>query len=226
MIDNYSFTVKSRFLDYVTIDTQSDPHSVTCPSTEKQKDLSKKLVNELLEMGIEDAEMDENGYVYATIPANTDKAVPTICFCSHVDTSPECSGKDVNPILHENYRGGIIQYEANTEIQLNPEEHPDLKEQIGNDIITSDGTTLLGADNKAGVAAIMDMAHYFMNHPDAKHGTIKLLFTPDEEIGRGADKVNLKKLNADFGYTIDGEKRGTYEDEHFLLTEPLFDAKG
>lgn len=202
-------------MEYVRIDTQSDPHSSSCPSTEKQKNLSKKLVDELKALGIRDAEMDEFGYVYATLPSNSSKSVPTICFCSHVDTSPDCSGENVQPVLHENYQGGTIHYERNPKIALSPDEHPDLNEQIGNDIITSDGSTLLGADNKSGVAAIMDMVHYFTTYPDEKHGTIKVLFTPDEEIGRGADKVDIAKLNADFGYTIDGEKRGTFEDETF-----------
>ena len=202
-------------MDYVRIDTQSNPHSSTCPSTEKQKNLSKKLEGELQAMGVLDAKMDELGYVYATLPSNSSKSVPTICFCSHVDTSPDCSGENVQPVLHKNYQGGTIHYERNPNIVLNPDEHPDLKEQVGNDIITSDGTTLLGADNKSGVAAIMDMVHYFTTHPEEKHGTIKVLFTPDEEIGRGADNVDIAKLNADFGYTIDGEKRGTFEDETF-----------
>ncbi len=215
MQKDYSFTVKDRFLEYVTIDTQSDPHSPTCPSTEKQKDLSQLLVKELKSLGVEDAEMDENGYVYGTIPSNTEKSVPTVFFCSHVDTSPDCSGKNVKPIVHENYKGGSLFFPADPELELMPIEHPDLEQQIGNDIITADGTTLLGADNKAGVAAIMDMVNYFHKYPDEKHGTIKVLFTPDEEIGRGADLVNIEKLNADFGYTIDGEKLGSFEDETF-----------
>ncbi|MEX2596764.1 MAG: peptidase T [Salibacteraceae bacterium] len=212
---NYSYTVLDRFLRYVTIDTQSDPHATTVPSTEKQKDLSRLLVKELKEIGIEDAEMDEWGYVYATIPANTDKKVPVICFCSHVDTSPESSGKDVKPVIHENYDGSVLVLPADPTIKIDPEKHPELATKIGNDIITADGTTLLGADNKAGVAAIMDAAHYFMIHPEVRHGAIRILFTPDEEIGRGADKVNIEKLGADFGYTVDGEALGSFEDETF-----------
>lgn len=210
-----NYTVKERFLKYVTIDTQSDPNSSTCPSTEKQKNLGKVLVAELLEMGINDAEMDENGYVYATIPSNTDKKVPVICFCSHMDTSPDCSGENVNPVIHRNYDGRDIVLPNDTTQVLKFSEHPALAEQIGSDIITADGTTLLGADNKAGVAEIMDAAYQMMTNPSIKHGDIKILFTPDEEIGRGVDKVNLKKLGAEFAYTIDGETRGHIEDETF-----------
>ncbi len=210
-----NYTVTERFLRYVKIDTQSDPNSSTCPSTEKQKNLGRLLVAELLEMGIVDAEMDENGYVYATIPSNTDKKVPVICFCSHMDTSPDCSGENVNPIIHKNYDGkDIVLPKDHTQI-LKASEHPALLEQIGSDIITADGTTLLGADNKAGVAEIMDAAYQMMTNPSIKHGDIKILFTPDEEIGRGVDKVNLKKLGADYAYTIDGETRGHIEDETF-----------
>ena len=210
-----NYTAAERFLKYVKIDTQSDPESPTCPSTEKQKDLGKVLVAELLEMGITDAHMDEHGYVYATLPSNTDKKVPVICYCSHMDTSPDCSGKDVNPIVHKNYDGkDIVLPNDKTQI-LRVSEHPDLKAQIGNDVITTDGTTLLGADNKAGLAEIMDAVHHLINHPEIKHGTIRILFTPDEEIGRGVDKVDMKKLAADFGYTVDGETVGHLEDETF-----------
>jgi tripeptide aminopeptidase len=212
---DYQYTALERFLRYVQIDTQSDPHSTAVPSTEKQKDLSRVLVKELHEMGYMDAEMDAKGYVYATIPSNTDKVVPVICFCSHVDTSPESSGKNVKPIIHKNYDGGVITLPADPNIKINPEKHPELKTKIGNDIITADGTTLLGADNKAGVAAIMDLAHYFKTHPEVKHGAIRILFTPDEEIGRGADHVDMEKLAADFGYTVDGEALGSFEDETF-----------
>lgn len=212
---NIQHTVLDRFLRYVKIDTQSDPASKTIPSTAKQKNLGKLLVEELLAMGISDAHLDQYGYVYATIPANTDKKVPVICFCSHMDTSPDSSGKDVKPIVHKNYDGLDIILPDEPNIIIKQSEHPDLAEQIGNDIVTASGTTLLGADNKAGLAEIMDAAHYLINHPEIKHGTIKILFTPDEEIGRGTDKVDLAKLGADFGYTIDGEKRGTIEDETF-----------
>ena len=211
-------TSTKRFLRYVQIDTQSDPESPTCPSTEKQKNLGKVLVEELLAMGIQDAHLDAHGYVYATLPSNTNKKVPVICFCSHMDTSPDCSGKDVKPIVHKNYQGENIVLPNTTDgqkITLSPKDHPDLLNQIGSDIITADGTTLLGADNKAGVAEIMDAAHHLVNHPQIKHGTIKILFTPDEEIGRGVDKADMKKLGAEFGYTIDGETRGHIEDETF-----------
>ena len=212
---NINHTVTERFLKYVKIDTQSDPNSPTCPSTEKQKDLGRVLVQELLEMGITDAHMDEHGYVYATIPGNTTKKVPVICFCSHMDTSPDCSGKDVNPQVHKKYDGkDIVLPNDKTQI-IKVSEHPSLLKQVGNDIITTDGTTLLGADNKAGVAEIMDAAHHLMKHPEIKHGAIKILFTPDEEIGRGADKADLKKLGADYGYTIDGEELGHIENETF-----------
>jgi tripeptide aminopeptidase len=208
-------TAKERFLKYVTIDTQSDPNSPTCPSTEKQKNLSRILVEELLAMGISDAHLDDHGYVYATIPANTDKKVPVICFCSHVDTSPDCSGEGVKPIVHANYRGQDLVLPDDSSVVIRMNEHPDLKDQIGNDIITASGTTLLGADNKAGVAAIMDAAHILVNNKQLKYGKIRILFTPDEEIGRGVDKVDMKKLGAKFGYTIDGETAGSIENETF-----------
>jgi len=213
--NQYNYTVTERFVRYAKIDTQSDPESINCPSTEKQKDLSRILVKELKEMGIKDAELDEHGYVYATIESNSEKVVPVICFCSHVDTSPDCSGTHVNPIIHKNYAGQDIILPNDTSQKINFIEHPALANQIGNDIITADGKTLLGADNKAGVAEIMDAANYLMLHPDVKHGKIRILFTPDEEIGRGADKVNIKKLSADFGYTMDGETIGHIENETF-----------
>lgn len=209
------YTVTERFLRYVQIDTQSDPESNTFPSTEKQKDLSRVLVKELLEMGIKDAHLDEFGYVYATLPSNSSKEVPAICFCSHVDTSPDCSGKNVNPVVHYSYQGHDIVLPADTSQVLSPKAHPELLNQIGNDIITADGTTLLGADNKAGVAEIMDAIHQLINHPEIKHGAIKILFTPDEEIGRGVNHVNIQKLGAKYAYTIDGETSGHIEDETF-----------
>jgi tripeptide aminopeptidase len=212
---NYQFTVTDRFIKYAKIDTQSDPDSPACPSTEKQKNLAKVLVEELKSMGIHDAEMDEHGYVYATIESNTAKKVPVICFCSHMDTSPDCSGTNVNPVIHKKYDGKDIVLPADNTQVIKFSEHPALAEQVGNDIVTADGTTLLGADNKAGLAEIMDAAHYLVKHPEVKHGKIRLLFTPDEEIGRGADKVNIKKLSADFGYTMDGETLGHIENETF-----------
>ena len=211
----YKHTVTERFIRYAKIDTQSDPNSETCPSTMKQKNLGKILVEELLAMGIKDSEMDEHGYIYATVPSNTTKQVPVICFCSHMDTSPDCSGEHVNPIIHANYNGNDIVLPNDASQIIKFAEHPDLAGQLGNDIITTDGTTLLGADNKAGLAEIMDAVNYLMNHPDVKHGAIRILFTPDEEIGRGADKVNIKKLGAQYGYTMDGESRGHLENETF-----------
>lgn len=210
------FTVTERFIRYVSIDTQSDPTSKTYPSTAKQKNLGNLLVKELLEIGLADAHLDEFGYVYATIPANTSKPrVPVICFCSHMDTSPDCSGESVKPIIHKSYNGtDLVLPDDRTQI-LKMNDHPDLKNQIGNDIITASGTTLLGADNKAGVAEIMDACYHLLNNPQIKHGTIKILFTPDEEIGRGVDKVDIKKLGAYAGYTMDGESAGNMENETF-----------
>ncbi|RME16331.1 MAG: tripeptide aminopeptidase PepT, partial [Bacteroidetes bacterium] len=179
----YHYTVTDRFIKYVQIDTQSDPNNTTFPSTEKQKNLGKILVDELKQMGLENAEMDEYGYVYAELPSNTSKQVPVIFFCAHMDTSPDCPGKDVKPIIHRNYQGqDIVLPDDPTQI-LSPQNHPELLNQIGNDIITASGTTLLGADNKAGVAEIMDAIHFLVQHPEIKHGTIKILFTPDEEVG-------------------------------------------
>lgn len=207
--------VAERFMRYVQIDTQSDPASTTFPSTSKQFDLSKLLVQELLAIGVQDVELDENGYVYATIPSNTDKDVPVICFCSHVDTSPDCSGTGVKPLLHANYQGQDLVLPDDPQVVIKYTEHPDLAEQIGNDIITASGTTLLGADDKAGIAEIMEAARILIENPHIEHGTVKILFTPDEEIGRGVDYVNLERLGADFAYTMDGEKAGTIEDETF-----------
>jgi tripeptide aminopeptidase len=211
----FTHTVTERFLRYVVIDTQSDPSSSTCPSTEKQKDLGRLLAAELQAIGVPDAHLDEHGYVYATIAANTDKNVPVICFCSHMDTSPDCIGRGVKPQITRSYRGGDIVLPGDPTQIIRAAEHPALGQQIGNDIVTSDGTTLLGADNKAGIAEIMDAAHFLINNPQIKHGLIKILFTPDEEIGRGVDKADLTKLGADFAYTIDGESAGTIEDETF-----------
>jgi tripeptide aminopeptidase len=215
MFTNYSFTVKERFLRYVQIDTQSDPQSTTCPSTEKQKDLSRILVQELKDMGMDDAHLDDHGYVYATIPANSAKQVPVICYCSHVDTAPDCTGQGVKPLVHTNYDGGNIVLPDDPTQVITPDDHPYLRKKKGEDIITASGTTLLGADDKAGVAVIMDMANYFMANPGVPHGAIKILFTPDEEIGRGVDKADVKKLGAQFAYTLDAGERGAYEDETF-----------
>jgi tripeptide aminopeptidase len=225
MFENYSYTFLDRFLKYVQIDTQSDPYSSTNPSTMKQKDLGNVLVLELKAMGVE-CDLDEYGYVYATIPSNTSKEVPVICFCSHMDTSPDSSGTGVKPIVHRNYQGEDLILPDDASQIIRQSDHPDLTKQIGNDIITASGTTLLGADNKAGVAEIMDAVHFLVHHPEVKHGTIKILFTPDEEIGRGVDHVNLKKLGADFGYTVDGETCGSIEDETFSADAATITIKG
>lgn len=216
MATKLNHTAVDRFLKYVTIDTESDPFSTTFPSTEKQKNLGKLLVEQLLEMGVNDAHLDDYGYVYATIPANTDKEnVPVICFCSHIDTSPDASGKDVKPIVHKDYDGSDIILPDNPEVVIRLKDHKYLKDQIGHDVITASGKTLLGADNKAGLSEIMDMTYQLVNNPSIKHGKIRLLFTPDEEIGKGANHVDLEKLGADFGYTVDGSQRGSIEDETF-----------
>jgi len=222
----YSHTVTERFLRYVAIDTQSDPSSDTCPSTEKQKDLGRLLARELRDMGLTDAHLDAHGYVYATIPSTTAKAVPAVCFCSHMDTSPDCTGRDVRPQVVRNYQGGDIALPADPSQVIRAADHPALAQQIGNDIITTDGTTLLGADNKAGVAEIMDAARFLIAHPEIKHGPIKILFTPDEEIGRGVDKVDLAKLGAAFAYTIDGESAGHLEDETFSADAATVHIRG
>jgi tripeptide aminopeptidase len=223
---NFTHSVTERLLRYVVIDTQSDPASPTCPSTEKQKQLGALLAGELRAMGIVDAHLDEYGYVYATIPANTDKKVPVICFCSHMDTSPDCTGKDVKPQIVRKYRGGDIPLTADPTQIIRLADNPALADQIGNDIVTTDGTTLLGADNKAGLAEIMDAAQFLIRNPQIRHGTIKILFTPDEEIGRGVDKADLKKLGADFGYTIDGETAGNIEDETFSADAATITIEG
>ncbi|MBL7743455.1 MAG: peptidase T [Chitinophagaceae bacterium] len=215
MFENYTFTAAGRFVKYVQIDTQSDPLSSSQPTTARQKDLSKLLAEELKNMGIADAHMDEHGYVYATIPSNIDKKVPVICFCAHVDTAPDCSGAGVKPIIHTNYQGQDIVLPDDTTQVLKMSEYPYLQKLIGHDIITASGTTLLGSDDKAGVAEIMDLAHFLMANKEVKHGTVKILFTPDEEVGKGTIKVDLQKLGADFGYTLDGGDAGSLEDETF-----------
>ena len=210
-----SETVVDRFLRYVVIDTQSDAASSTQPSTEKQKNLGRVLVEDLLVIGVKDAHLDENGYVYGTIPANTDKPVPVICYCSHMDTAPDFTGTGVKPQILRNYQGGDIRLPGNSGLTIRSDEHSALADQIGNDIVTSDGTTLLGADDKAGLAEIVTAADYLLSHPEIPHGTIRILFTTDEEIGRGVDKVDIEKLGARFAYTMDGETAGHVEDESF-----------
>ncbi len=215
-MNNYTSTVENRFVKYAKIDTSADPTSITFPSSEIQKNLGRELVKELLELGIDDAKMDEWGYVYATISNNTgNDSLPTICFCSHMDTAPDCSGTNVKPIIHRNYDGTPITLPDDTSQVITVEQHSYLKEKIGDDIITASGHTLLGADDKAGIAIIMDFAHHIVNNPEIAHPTIRILFTPDEEIGRGVDHLDMDRLNADFGYTLDGGVLGSLEDESF-----------
>ena len=216
MININKDELTERFMRYVQVDTQSDPTSNNYPTTEKQKDLSKILFDELNQMGLSNVEMDEYGYVYATIPSNSDKKnIPAICFCSHVDTAPDCSGTNVKPILHKNYDGNDIVLPDDKTQVLKKSVSPYLQNHIGSDIITASGNTLLGADDKSGVAVIMQAAQYLISNPSVKHGTIKIVFTPDEEVGKGTAKIDMKKLGADFGYTLDGGEAGSLEDETF-----------
>jgi tripeptide aminopeptidase len=208
--------IAERFMRYVQVDTQSDPASTAHPTTQKQKDLSKMLHRELLGMGITNATTDEFGYVYATIPSNSDKKnIPVICFCAHVDTAPDCSGTNVKPIHHRYYDGNDIVLPDDTTQVLSIVNSPYLKEHINYGVITASGLTLLGADDKSGVAAIMEAALFFLQNPAVKHGDIKILFTPDEEVGQGTAKVDMQKLSAQFGYTLDGGEAGSLEDETF-----------
>lgn len=215
-----------RFMKYATIDTQANPFSESVPSTEKQLNLSRLLVEELKQAGIEDAELDAFGYVYASIPSNSDKSLPVICFCAHVDTAPDCSGTDVKPLLHKNYQLQDLLLPDDTSICISPTEFPELLTKAGEDIITASGLTLLGADDKAGIAAIMEAAIYLHKHPEIKHGKIRLLFTPDEEIGRGVNHIDMQKLGADFGYTLDGGEKGSLEDETFSADAVHIKIKG
>ena len=215
MININKEQLAERFMRYVQVDTQSDPESTSFPSTEKQKDLSKILLEELTAMGLE-AELDKFGYVYATLPGNSDKKnIPAICFCSHVDTAPDCSGKDVKPILHRNYDGSDIVLPDDHVQVLSVSKSPYLKNHIGADIITASGNTLLGADDKSGVAVIMQAAKYLLENKDIRHGDIKIVFTPDEEVGKGVAQIDMKKVGAQFGYTMDGGEAGSLEDESF-----------
>ena len=208
--------IADRFMRYVRIDTQSDPTSTANPTTAKQKDLSKLLLRELQGIGIIQSDTDEFGYVYATIPSNSDKKnIPVICFCAHVDTAPDCSGTDVKPIHHRYYDGQDIILPDDTTQVLKLSDSPYLKNHINSGVITASGLTLLGADDKSGVAAIMEAANFFVQNPSVKHGEIKILFTPDEEVGQGTAKVNMQKLGASFGYTLDGGEAGSLEDETF-----------
>ncbi len=212
---NYKFTCVDRFLKYVKYDTQSDEESTSFPSTAKQKVLLADLAEELKEMGLKDSHMDEWGYVMATLPSNTIKKVPVIGFIAHVDTSPAVTGANVNPQVHRNYQGGDVKLLNDPNQVIKVSDNPDLAGMIGYDIITTDGTTLLGADNKSGVAEIVDAVNYFLSHPEVKHGEIKICFTPDEEVGRGTEKFDVKKFNAFCAYTVDGQTRGEVEIESF-----------
>lgn len=214
-MNNYTYSVAEKFMRYVQIDTQSDPNTSCFPSTEKQKDLAKILTAELKQIGLTDVENDEHGYVYATIESNTEKNVPTICFCAHMDTAPDASGTGVKPILHTNYQGQEIILPDDKSQIITTEKHPYLLKRIGDDIITASGTTLLGADDKAGVAIIMEFVQYIVANPTIPHGKIRILFTPDEEVGRGVEKIDMQKLNAQYGYTLDGGERGALEAESF-----------
>jgi tripeptide aminopeptidase len=210
------YSVEERFVRYVQIDTTADPNSTSFPSSMKQKNLGELLAQELLSMGIKDAEMDEWGYVYGTIRSTSSKDnLPTLCFCSHMDTAPDCSGTNVKPIVHRNFDGTPITLPDDPSQVITTERHPYLQTKIGDDIITASGLTLLGADDKAGVAIIMDLAEFLMNNQNIQHGPIRILFTPDEEVGRGVEHLDMTKLNADFGYTLDGGQLGDLEDESF-----------
>jgi len=202
-----------RFISYITVDTQSDPKSNTCPSTEKQWDLAHILVKELKAIGLSDVTIDENAYIMATIPATTSKEVPTIGFISHFDTSPDFSGTNVKPQIVENYDGREIILNKN--VLLSPSYFPDLKQYKGQTLITTDGTTLLGADDKAGITEIVSAAEYLIAHPEIEHGKIRIAFTPDEEIGRGAHLFDVAKFGADYAYTMDGSQVGELEYENF-----------
>lgn len=207
--------VVDRFLNYIKYDTKSDDDSNTCPSTNGQLVFGKRLVEDLKKIGVSDVSQDENGYIMGFIPANTSKELPAIGFISHLDTSPEISGKDVKPIITKTYDGGKIELNKGENIYLKPEEFPELKDYIGKTIITSDGTTLLGADDKAGVAEIITACEYIINHKEIKHGKICISFTPDEEIGRGPLKFDIKKFGANAAYTLDGGAIGELEYENF-----------
>jgi tripeptide aminopeptidase len=213
-----------RFLRYVKVDTQSNPESDSFPSTDKQFNLAKMLVEELEGIGLDDVELDDRCYIMATIPSNVDREVPTVGFIAHVDTSPDMPGINVNPQIIENYDGTVIQ--LNDQVKLSPVEFPHLLKYKGNTLITTDGTTLLGADDKAGVAEIMTAAEHLMQHPEIKHGKIRIAFTPDEEIGKGADHFDVKKFGADFAFTIDGGEIGELEFENFNAALAKINIKG
>ena len=215
-----------RFISYVTIDTESDPTSETTPSTEKQWDLANKLAEELKTIGMQDVSIDDNAYIMATLPSNVDHHTPTIGFISHFDTSPDFTGANVKPQIVENYHGGDLLLNKEENIVLSPDYFEDLKLYIGQTLITTDGTTLLGADDKAGICEIISAMEYLINHPEIKHGIIRVGFTPDEEIGRGAHKFDVEKFNADWAYTMDGSEIGELEYENFNAAGAVVKVKG
>ena len=208
-------TVLERFLRYIAVDTMSEPEKEQIPSTEKQRVLGAMLAQELKDMGASDVRMDDHAYVYAAIPATTDKKIPVLGLIAHMDTACACSGKDVKPRFVKNYDGGNIVMDPKTGLSMGPDQYPELKNYVGQDLITTDGSTLLGADDKAGVAEIMAMAQYLINHPEIPHGTIQIGFTPDEEVGRGADLFDVEGFGADVAYTVDGGALGELEYETF-----------
>lgn len=215
-----------RFLSYVKIDTQSDPHSTTTPSSEKQWVLAKKLEQDLIQIGMSDVTLDENGYVMATLPSNVDRIIPVIGFIAHYDTSPDYKASPINPKIITNYDGKDIILNAEENIVLSPNYFDDLKQYKGHTIITTDGTTLLGADDKAGVTEIVTAMEYLLNNPHINHGTVRIAFTPDEEIGRGAHKFDVKKFGAQWAYTMDGSQIGELEYENFNAAEVTISVKG
>lgn len=215
-----------RFTSYVKIDTESDPNSETTPSTDKQWDLARKLVEELKEIGMEDVTIDDNAYIMATLPSNVSHEVPVIGFVSHFDTSPDFSGANVNPQIIENYDGGDIVLNKEQDIVLSPDYFEDLLLYKGQTLITTDGTTLLGADDKAGITEIVSAMEYLINHPEIKHGKIRVGFTPDEEIGRGAHKFDVEKFGAEWAYTMDGSQVGELEYENFNAAGAVVSVKG
>lgn len=222
----HTMKVHERFLNYVKYDTQSVPDVDKIPSSEKQKDLARCLVEEMKAMGIKDACMDENGYVYGTVPKNTDKNIPVIGFIAHMDTAPDMPGNDIKAKIVYNYDGKNIVLNEEKNIVMKTETFEHLADYIGNDLIVTDGTTLLGADDKAGIAEIMSMAEFFINNPDIEHGDIKIGFTPDEEVGNGAELFNVKEFGADFAYTVDGGKLGELEYENFNAASAKIEISG
>jgi len=216
----------NRFISYVKIDTQSDPESRSTPSTEKQWDLARKLVEDLKAIGMQEVTIDDHAYVMATLPSNIEKEVPTIGFISHFDTTPDFTGTNVNPQIIKNYDGGAIVLNEEHQIVLKPSEFEELKQYKGQTLITTDGTTLLGADDKAGITEIITAMEYLLNHPEIKHGKIRVGFTPDEEIGRGAHKFDVEKFGADWAYTLDGSEIGELEYENFNAAEATVHIKG